>query len=68
MNRQRRAPKKIKPIADLKVIHLHAAGLDTGAVCSLPWDCTVFASKDVRFTLRPLWGNDMCSGHFPAQP
>ena len=31
MNRQRRAPKKIKPIEDLKVVHPHAAGLDVGA-------------------------------------
>jgi transposase len=31
MTRQRRTPKKIKPIEDLKIVHPHAAGLDIGA-------------------------------------
>lgn len=31
MNRKRHSPKKIKALADLKIIHPHAAGLDIGA-------------------------------------
>jgi len=31
MTRQRRTPKKIKRIEDLKIVQPHAAGLDIGA-------------------------------------
>jgi len=37
MTRQRRTPKKIKRIEDLKIVHPHAAGLDTGALHRMCW-------------------------------
>jgi len=44
MNRKRRIPQKIKikPIADLKIVHPHAAGLDIGA--SEIWACVPASS------------------------
>jgi len=42
MNRKRRAPQKIKPIEDLKIVHPHAAGLDIGA--SEIWACVPASS------------------------
>ena len=42
MTRQRRTPKKIKPIEDLKIVHPHAAGLDIGS--REIWACVPSAS------------------------
>ena len=48
MNRKRRAPQKIKPLEDLKIVHPHAAGLDIGA--SEIWACvpSQSAAENVR--------------------